>query len=199
MGRAKDVLTTGEVARICKVAPRTVSKWFDTGQLRGYRIPGSKDRRIPLEQLIRFMRAHGIPLNGLEGDLTRVLIVEDQLEMADLIGRALAHQPNYDVHRAGGLFEAGAAAERLRPHVMLVSCDMNGVSPRTLVRAVRGSPDQSSTKLVAMTSSSNAGQVEALKQEGFDAVLVKPFDWSEMLRVIETCLEADTAHQHSGV
>ena len=39
----KEVFTTGEVARICNVAPRTVSKWFDTGQLRGYRIPGSKD------------------------------------------------------------------------------------------------------------------------------------------------------------
>ena len=42
----KEVLTTGEVARICRVAPRTVSKWFDTGKLRGYRIPGSRDRRI---------------------------------------------------------------------------------------------------------------------------------------------------------
>ena len=49
----KDVLTTGEVAKICNVAPRTVSKWFDTGALTGYRIPGSKDRRIPLTQLIR--------------------------------------------------------------------------------------------------------------------------------------------------
>src|SRR5262249_61528897 len=37
----KKVFTTGQVAKICKVAPRTVSKWFDSGRLRGYRIPGS--------------------------------------------------------------------------------------------------------------------------------------------------------------
>src|SRR5947207_1217774 len=43
----KKVFTTGQVAKICKVAPRTVSKWFDSGRLRGYRIPGSQDRRIP--------------------------------------------------------------------------------------------------------------------------------------------------------
>ena len=49
--KVKDVLTTGEVAKICNVAPRTVSKWFDSGALHGYRIPGSKDRRIPLNQL----------------------------------------------------------------------------------------------------------------------------------------------------
>src|ERR687886_569888 len=34
----KKVFTTGQVAKICKVAPRTVSKWFDSGRLRGYRI-----------------------------------------------------------------------------------------------------------------------------------------------------------------
>ena len=31
----KKVFTTGQVAKICKVAPRTVSKWFDSGRLRG--------------------------------------------------------------------------------------------------------------------------------------------------------------------
>ena len=36
------VFTTGQVAKICKVAPRTVSKWFDSGRLKGYRIPGSQ-------------------------------------------------------------------------------------------------------------------------------------------------------------
>ena len=55
------VLTTGQVSRICHVAPRTVCKWFDSGQLRGYRIPGGRDRRIPLRELMRFLKTHGIP------------------------------------------------------------------------------------------------------------------------------------------
>ena len=50
------VFTTGQVAKICKVAPRTVSKWFDSGRLKGYRIPGSQDRRIPREYLIKFLK-----------------------------------------------------------------------------------------------------------------------------------------------
>ena len=61
----KKVFTTGQVAKICKVAPRTVSKWFDSGRLKGYRIPGSQDRRIPREQLIRFLKEHGMPLGEL--------------------------------------------------------------------------------------------------------------------------------------
>ena len=61
----RDVLTTGQVSRICKVAPRTVCKWFDSGELRGYRIPGSRDRRIPVGELIRFMKAHRMPTEML--------------------------------------------------------------------------------------------------------------------------------------
>src|SRR5258707_13851190 len=72
----KTIFTTGQVAKICKVAPRTVSKWFDSGRLRGYRIPGSQDRRIPREHLIRFLKEHGMPLGELEDEAVgKILIV----------------------------------------------------------------------------------------------------------------------------
>src|SRR5438093_1049411 len=100
MRPTKDVLTTGEVARICNVAPRTVSKWFDTGKLRGYRIPGSKDRRIPVQQLVRFMRAHNIPLNGLESGTTRILVLEQDRDMAELLCNALSRDAGYEVQVA---------------------------------------------------------------------------------------------------
>jgi two-component system response regulator RpaA len=66
----KDVYTTGETARLLCVAPRTVCKWFDSGQLRGFRVPGTQDRRIPREQLARFITAHGLALPAeLTGDV----------------------------------------------------------------------------------------------------------------------------------
>ena len=61
MAKGRNVFTTGEVAKVCNVAPRTVSKWFDRKLLGGYRIPGSKDRRIPIAELVRFMKEYGIP------------------------------------------------------------------------------------------------------------------------------------------
>ncbi|HUV40694.1 MAG TPA: helix-turn-helix domain-containing protein [Sedimentisphaerales bacterium] len=62
MTKGNNVLTTGDVANICNVAPRTVSQWFDKGLLTGYRIPGSRDRRIPIAELAQFMAAHRIPI-----------------------------------------------------------------------------------------------------------------------------------------
>ena len=91
----KDVLTTGEVAKICSVASRTVSKWFDSGQLKGYRIPGSKDRRIPVSSLTKFMKNHGIPMDGLMSGATRVLIVDDEEEVVQTLQSILVEQTNY--------------------------------------------------------------------------------------------------------
>ena len=61
MAKGRKVLTTGEVAAICNVASRTVGKWVDGGLLKGYRIPGSRDRRIPVAELVRFMKEYEIP------------------------------------------------------------------------------------------------------------------------------------------
>lgn len=62
MAKGKSVLSTGEVAKICHVSPRTAQKWFDKKLINGYRIPGSRDRRIPLQELIRFMQQNNIPI-----------------------------------------------------------------------------------------------------------------------------------------
>lgn len=59
------VFTTGQVARICSVTPATVNKWFDKEGLRGYRLPGSQDRRIPRQYLVEFLKTHDMPLGEL--------------------------------------------------------------------------------------------------------------------------------------
>jgi two-component system, OmpR family, response regulator RpaA len=64
-GLAKRVFSTGEVAKVCRVAPRTVSKWFDAGLLKGYLFPGTRERRIPREQLVRFLQENGMSPDGL--------------------------------------------------------------------------------------------------------------------------------------
>ena len=63
--RMKTVFTTGEAAKICKVSQQTIIRCFDSGQLKGFRVPGSRFRRIPRDQLYSFMRDNGIPTDAL--------------------------------------------------------------------------------------------------------------------------------------
>jgi len=184
----KDVLTTGQVARLCNVAPRTVSKWFATGQLRGYRIPGSKDRRIPLQSLIRFMKAHGMPLNGIESGQTRILIVDSERDLTDLLSRTLREEGAYEVYTAEGAFEAGVLMERVRPHVLLVDVSLPDVDAHALARVVTASPELRDVRLIAMSASASEGEVQALRQQGFDQVLRKPFEIRQVMRTIEQAM-----------
>lgn len=188
----KDVLTTGEVAKICNVAPRTVSKWFDTGQLKGYRIPGSKDRRIPVAQLMRFMKEHGIPYDGIAGGKTRILIVDDEPEVVDVLARVLTEQANYDVRTAGTAFQAGVECDRFKPHVMLLDLHLgeNSAAPgdvRGLAQHVRTDDDLQMTKVIAMSGKVTDAQSGALKGQGFDAFLKKPFQVRQVVEAVEAC------------
>ena len=187
MPRQKDILTTGEVAKICNVAPRTVSKWFDSGQLRGYRIPGSKDRRIPLNSLIRFMKAHNIPLDGLQSGRTRVLIVDDESEIVDVLEKVLTEQANYEVRTAHSGFASGVECEKFRPHVMLLDIHLGDIQGQEVLKLVRENPDLQLTKVIAMSGKLTDGQANQLMQNGFDGYLKKPF---HVRQVIETVEEA---------
>lgn len=57
----KEVFSTGDIAKLCHVAPATVAKWVDSGQLRGYRIPGSRDRRVQRDYLLEFLKEYDLP------------------------------------------------------------------------------------------------------------------------------------------
>ncbi len=181
----KDVLTTGEVAKICNVASRTVSKWFDSGQLRGYRIPGSKDRRIPVANLMKFMKGHGIPFDGLMSGNTRVLIVDGDADVLGKLHEILAEQTNFDLRSAGSAFEAGVECERFRPHVMLLDLHMGDGEGSSTMKVIRSNDDLQVTKVVAMSGKLTDGQVASLSQQGFDGALRKPFSVRQVIESIE--------------
>ena len=186
MSRNKDVLTTGEVARICKVAPRTVTKWFDSGSLRGYRIPGSKDRRIPITQLIRFMRQNNMPLDGMMNfTKTRILIVDDEAEIVDMLRDLLSQQTTYDVQTARTGFEAGLAAERIRPHVILLDIHLGDINGREVCKAIRMNPELQMTKVVAISGQLTDDDGKALLTQGFESYLKKPFTIQQVIQAIE--------------
>lgn len=183
--KQKDVLTTGEVAKVCNVAPRTVSKWFDTGKLRGYRIPGSRDRRIPVSQLVKFMRAHGMPLNGLDGGSLRVLVVDDDAETLEGLSAMLAERGNYDVQTASNGFDAGMMAERFHPHVILLDLMLSDVDGRQVCKNIKSNPALTAAKVIAVSGQLTTRQGQALLADGFDGFLSKPLEAVEVLTAVE--------------
>lgn len=56
-----DVYTTGKAAKLLRMSPRSVCKLIDQGHLRGYRIPGSLDRRTTRQWIEEFLAKNGMP------------------------------------------------------------------------------------------------------------------------------------------
>jgi len=186
--KAKDVLTTGEVAKICNVAPRTVSKWFDSGALTGYRIPGSKDRRIPLNQLIRFMKHHGMPLNGLMTGVTRILIVDGEQDIVEVLEKILEDEAKYEVEVAKGGFAAGVIAEKFRPHVILLDMNLSDIDGKEVAKQVKSNPDLQLTKVIAMSGKLMDEDAKGIQAQGFDGFLKKPFHVKQVIEAVEDAM-----------
>ncbi|MCA3004371.1 MAG: response regulator [Planctomycetaceae bacterium] len=188
----KEVLTTGEVAKICQVAPRTVSKWFDSGALKGYRIPGSKDRRIPVSNLIKFMKENNIPLDGFRSNKTRVLVVDDEADVRDILARTLTEQGRFEVKSASTVFQAGIEAERFRPHVILLDLHLSDEESTAMPSIIRTEDDLQLTRLIAMSGKLNDQQGASLRSQGFDSFLRKPMP----VRAVIEAIDAATALVH---
>lgn len=62
----KEYISIGILAKKLNVSPRTVSKWFDDGELTGFRIPGGKHRRVLLTSAMTFAEKHGLPTDKLK-------------------------------------------------------------------------------------------------------------------------------------
>jgi two-component system response regulator RpaA len=185
MAKGRNVLTTGDVAKICNVAPRTVSKWFDSGQLHGYRIPGSKDRRIPVNELIRFMKANNMPTDILPVGKIRVLIVDSENGSKSPITDALAVRGGYEIQSVCNGFDAGAAAQRFAPHVILINLLARDIDANGICKSIRSSEEYGTIKIIALANHLSPQEAAALMQKGFDGYVSDPADTMEIIKRIE--------------
>ena len=185
----RKVFTTGQVAKICKVAPRTVSKWFDSGRLRGYRIPGSQDRRIPREHLIRFLKEHGMPLGELEEEgWHKILIIGAEPLFISRLRELLPDDEEYKYEVANSGFEAGIQAESFHPDTIIIDLAMGRSEGLQIAQNLRRNQQYEATMIIAMAGEDEAAP-DSLNQFGFSEAFKKPFDIALLAERIRTLVE----------
>ena len=185
----KKVFTTGQVAKICKVAPRTVSKWFDSGRLRGYRIPGSQDRRIPREQLIKFLKEHGMPLGELEEEeWHKVLVIGAEKLFIERLREILPEDEDYKYEIAQSGFEAGIMAESFHPDTIVIDLALGRSESIQITQNLRRNAAYEGTMIVGLASEDEAAP-EKLTEYGFSEIFKKPFDIALLTERIRTLAE----------
>ena len=147
----KTVFTTGEAAKICKVSQQTIIRCFDNGSLKGFRVPGSRFRRIPREQLYAFMKENGIPTDALESGKRKVLIVDDDEELVELMVDVFARDGRFDIKAANNGFDAGMQVREFRPDLVVLDIMLPDINGREVCQRVRSDNTLEDVKIICIS------------------------------------------------
>jgi len=177
----KTVFTTGEAAKICKVSQQTIIRCFDNGQLKGFRVPGSRFRRIPREMLYKFMKDNGIPTDALESGKRKVLLVDDDVELVELMTKVLEEDGRFEVRVATTGFDAGMMVKDYRPDLIVLDVMLPDINGKEVCHRVRSDPSMEDVRILCISGMVEEDKIAELKLAGADDFLHKPFEIEELI------------------
>jgi two-component system, OmpR family, response regulator len=184
----KRTFTTGEAAAVCKVSQQTIIRCFDSGRLTGFRVPGSKFRRIPRDELIRFMRANGIPVDILEGGKKRILVVDDDPQIIDMFVDLLGRDGRYDVKTAATGYDAGLLTESFRPNLIILDYMLPDINGSIVCQRIRAREELQDTRILFVSGVVNQDEIAGLLKAGGDEFIKKPFNVQAFLAKVAQLL-----------
>lgn len=177
----KTVFTTGQIAKICQVAPRTVSKWIDSGLLRGHRVPGgSLDRRVFRQHLMKFLVDNGLPVDALTADQThKILLIGVDTNTAHQMTTFLGGE-GFVVDAAEDSFTVGMKMETMHPDCIIIDCSAQSLSSLLIARQLRCKKEYEHIPVIGLL---NVEQTAGGANEGtFSETFRKPFDVALLAR-----------------
>lgn len=172
----KTVFTTGEAAKICKVSQQTIIRCFDSGQLKGFRVPGSRFRRIPRDVLYKFMKDNGIPTDALESGKRKALVVDDDRDLVELMTDSLEADGRFEVRSANNGFDAGMMVKEYRPDVIILDVMLPDINGKEVCQRVRSDSTLDDVKIICISGMVEADRIQELRDAGANDFLQKPFE-----------------------
>lgn len=185
---SKQVFTTGEAAEICNVSQQTIIRCFDSGRLQGFRVPGSRFRRIPRVDLIRFMKNNEIPTDALESATKRVLIVDDDDKILAMLTDVFGDDDRFDLKTASTGYDAGILTQQFRPHLLLLDYMLPDVNGPQVCERIKSDVDLADTKVLIVSGVVKQDEIDQLSNHGADGFVKKPFNIEELLKHMEDLL-----------
>ncbi|OHB76887.1 MAG: hypothetical protein A2Z34_10130 [Planctomycetes bacterium RBG_16_59_8] len=195
----KDFFTTGDVARICEIAPKTVINYCEAGKIPSEKSRVTNYRRIPRQALLDFMGKYGIPLARLEeAESQTVLIVDDDADFVRVLRKALKTLGGKtEVLTAGDGYEALVEIGRRRPDVVILDVRMPKLDGYEVCRALRSDPELKDLKICAVSGVAEEGLEASILRSGANLFMRKPLEMKTFLSTVSGLLKF-TGRNHAG-
>ena len=189
----KTVFTTGEAAKICNVSQQTIIRCFDSGQLKGFRVPGSRFRRIPRDILYKFMKDNGIPTDALESGKRKALIVDDDRELVELLEDVLAADGRFEVRSVNNGFDAGMMVRDYRPDILVLDVMLPDINGKEVCQRVRSDSTLDDVKIICISGMVEQDKIADLRAAGANYFLQKPFEVDTLVARICRLLDIEVS------
>ncbi len=198
-----DDCTTLDVAQRLNMAVRSVQLMVDRGELQAWKTPGGH-RRISRASVDRWLMSRQVGTTtadpghgerrsavsgGERGGAKRVLLIEDSRHYQTLVKMLMAQAfPTVELHIADNGIPGLAMAGELRPALMIVDILLPGIDGATLITHLRSHAQFAHSRLIVITSLSEAErQPYAFALEGVP-VVHKPNIVADLPPLVGRCL-----------
>lgn len=118
-----------------------------------------------------------------ESSSRRVLVVDDNVDVADMLGKMLRLVGN-EVQTSNDGPDAIEKCREFLPDVVLLDIGMPGMNGYEVARALRQEPCGTSVKLIALTGWGSDDDKRQTKEAGFDHHLVKPVQLADLEKIL---------------
>ena len=152
----KQVFTTGEAAKVCNVSQQTIIRCFDNGRLQGFKVPGSRFRRIPRGELLRFMQQNNMDTARLGSGCLQVLVIGLDSVGVDGVINTHAAGHNVKINHANDAWTAGFIAHECNPNLILIDSSIDGVNTPAILASLT-SDGSTAPKIVLVRNNYNNG------------------------------------------
>jgi excisionase family DNA binding protein len=172
----EDVLTVFKASQYCRVSPKTIINWIDSGHIPAYRTVGGH-RRIKRTDLEGFMRRQGIPSpqEELMEERKRILVVDDDPIIVETIVQALEEDEyNYEVISASDGFEAGLQVNHFKPHLLILDIMMPDIKGYDVCKRIKEKPETKDIKIIVLSAYLDEEKFRKMKEYGADVCFSKP-------------------------
>ncbi len=185
-------LTAGQAARHCQVSIPALKRWVRDGRLVAFKTPGGH-HRIELSAFQRFLQQHGMPAYPVLPQAARILLVDDQQEIVDLLAEFLAAGPQgFKVETATDGYEALLKVGGFKPSVLILDVAMPLLDGIEVCRRLRANPETRAIKILGVTGYPD--RIPALMKAGADACLTKPLDPGRVQQEVDRLLAMPVAY-----
>jgi len=187
----EDILTVFKASQVCKVSPKTIINWIESGHIPAYKTVGGH-RRIKQTDLIAFMNKQGIPVpEGSEpmDERRRILVVDDDPIIVETIVQSLEEdEHDYEVVSASDGFEAGLQVNHFKPHLMILDIMMPDIKGYEVCRKIKSDEKTKDTCIIVLSAYLDDEKFKKMKEYGADVCFSKPLPLPQLKKEVARLL-----------